>query len=156
MLEKPQIDLVTQLHRVGRELAVLKRLYQSYELVATRILNRQWQMTESSHHSRQRTQAQIRGLGRHESVPVRHDTCGSLPEERGGLEFADGVNPRCVGGVQVKAAALNRIERLADRIRLYALSEIEDCLNEKETLTFLVCVLDHLCGLSLTKPRSSI
>lgn len=143
MLEKPQIDLVTHLHRVGRELAVLKRLYQSYELIATRILNRQWQMIESARHASQRSPAQIRGLGRHDSEALRHDSCKSLPEERGGPEFADGVNPRRIGGVQVKAAALNRIERLADRIRLYALSEIEDCLNEKETLTFLVSCFEH-------------
>ncbi|WEW55785.1 hypothetical protein PRK78_001218 [Emydomyces testavorans] len=137
MLEKPQVNLVTDLHRVGRELAVLKRLYQSYELIATRILNRQWQMTEQLRNGSQRTASQIRGLNKYTCEALRQDTWRSIPDERGLDESADDFGPQHIGGVQLKPAALNRIERLADRIRLYALSEIEECLNEKETLTFL-------------------
>ncbi|EEP81020.1 predicted protein [Uncinocarpus reesii 1704] len=134
MLERPRVNLITDLHRVGRELAVLKRLYQSYELIATRILNRQWQMKEQTRSVSQRTASQIRGLNKHRFNVTRDHTWTSLPDD----ESEDEFNPRQSGGVQLKAAALNRVERLADRIRLYALSEIEECLNEKETLTFLV------------------
>ena len=41
-------------------------------------------------------------------------------------------------GVSLSPAAVGRFERLADRIRLYCLSEIETCLAEKESLAFLV------------------
>jgi hypothetical protein len=41
MLNKPVVDLVNELHWLGRRLAVLRRLYQSYELILTRVLQRQ-------------------------------------------------------------------------------------------------------------------
>lgn len=43
-------------------------------------------------------------------------------------------------GVLLSSAAVARFERLVDRINLYCLSEIETCLTEKESLTFLVRV----------------
>jgi hypothetical protein len=52
---------------------------------------------------------------------------GSLP----------GISDKPVG-VILSSAAAARFERLADRIVLYCLSEIEACLTEKESLTFLV------------------
>lgn len=42
-------------------------------------------------------------------------------------------------GVSLSPAAVVRFERLRDRIKLYALSEIQDCLDDKESLVFLVC-----------------
>ncbi|KAI1972571.1 hypothetical protein LOZ51_003311 [Ophidiomyces ophidiicola] len=139
MLTRPRIDLVTDLHRVGRELAVLKRLYQSYELIATRILNRQLHMMNRSRNGKHRSPCQIRGLNKHIFDPLPQDRWQEVSEGMGNEEAPDDFGLRHgIGGVQIKPAALNRIERLADRIRLYALSEIEECLNEKETLTFLV------------------
>ena len=41
MLEVAKVDLVDNLHRIGRRLAVLKRVYQSYDQMITRILQRQ-------------------------------------------------------------------------------------------------------------------
>ena len=40
-------------------------------------------------------------------------------------------------GVSLSSAAVGRLERLADRIKLYCLSEIDTCLVEKESLTLL-------------------
>lgn len=49
-------------------------------------------------------------------------------------------------GAPLSSAATVRFERLRDRINLYALSEIQECLDEKESLVFLVrrtpCVAD--------------
>lgn len=45
-------------------------------------------------------------------------------------------------GVMLASAAVARFERLVDRINLYCLSEIEACLTEKESLTFMVRVDD--------------
>lgn len=42
-------------------------------------------------------------------------------------------------GVSLSSAATVRFERLRDRIKLYALSEIQECLDEKDSLVFLVC-----------------
>ncbi|EER28026.1 hypothetical protein CPC735_033620 [Coccidioides posadasii C735 delta SOWgp] len=138
MLEKPQVDLITDLHGMGRELAILKRLYQSYELIATRILNRQGQMMEQTRRVNTRTASQVRGLHKYTSEPMRNESWRSFPTERDCDESIEDFGLQQIGGAPLKEAALNRIERLADRIRLYALSEIEECLNEKETLTFLV------------------
>jgi hypothetical protein len=129
MLRKPMVDLVDDLHWLGRRLAILKRLYQSYELVVTRILQRQRLLRDEAKARR----------GNH------HRNMGMLSE----ADYRDGHQPSLsaaslldgyddMAGVQLSSAAVGRFERLADRIRLYCLSEIEACLAEKETLTFLV------------------
>ena len=41
-------------------------------------------------------------------------------------------------GAPLSSAASVRFERLRDRINLLALSEIQECLDEKESLVFLV------------------
>lgn len=45
-------------------------------------------------------------------------------------------------GVMMASTAVARFERLVDRINLYCLSEIDACLTEKESLTFMVGVDD--------------
>ncbi|KMU91818.1 hypothetical protein CIHG_09558 [Coccidioides immitis H538.4] len=85
-----------------------------------------------------RTASQVRGLHKYTSEPMRNESWRSFPTERDCDESIEDFGLQQIGGAPLKEAALNRIERLADRIRLYALSEIEECLNEKETLTFLV------------------
>jgi len=42
-----------------------------------------------------------------------------------------------LGGVLLSSAAVGRFERLQDRIKLFCLSELDACLGEKESLTFL-------------------
>ena len=129
MLHKPVVDLVNELHWLGRRLAVLKRLYQSYELIMRRILQRQRLLRDESRSSTQ------------------FPASSSGPTTSGEKEFADmrklnfisttGTNDKPVG-VPLSSAAVARFERLIDRINLYCLSEIETCLLEKESLTFLV------------------
>ncbi|KAK2806477.1 hypothetical protein FQN50_005760 [Emmonsiellopsis sp. PD_5] len=137
MLERAQVELIDDLHRLGRQLAVLKRIYQSYELVVNRILKRQRLLREESRG------ANNNNNNHHHQVHHSHGS-GTF-----GFDFLsrndtmqsgsfDDMNPNDLGGVQLSSAATGRFERLADRIRLYALSEIEECLTEKESLTFLV------------------
>lgn len=131
MLFKPQVSLIDSLHRLGRELAVLKRLYQSYELIVMRILHRQRLLLEESRNGPQGMKM-IRPLSRAESErPLQH-------ESHMWLHSDDDISNPLVGGIMLRSAATSRFERLAHRIRLYALSEIEECLTEKESLTFLV------------------
>ena len=129
MLERPMVDLVDDLHWIGRRLAVLKRLYQSYELIMTRILQRQRLLREEARD--------------------RQDNRPWLTSTLNELDFRDNIHSRSastflaseygnVAGVLLSSAAVGRFERLADRIKLYCLDEIEACLNEKESLTFMV------------------
>lgn len=130
MLEKPVVDLVNELHWLGRRLGVLKRLYQSYELIMQRILQRQRLLRD-----------EVRG-SHPQPIPF-----GATFEE---IEFAEMRQESLMSsgnlpltsdkpvGVLLSSAAVARFERLADRINLYCLSEIETCLGEKESLTFLV------------------
>ena len=48
MLERPIVDLVNELHCLGWRLAVLKRLYQSYELIMRRLLQRQCMLRDEA------------------------------------------------------------------------------------------------------------
>ena len=130
MLERAKVDLIDDLHKLGRQLGVLKRLYQSYELLVTRILKRQRWVREEGR--RQQPGNAFSGTGSElYNIPHRLTSWRTGFSEDGGQEG--------LGGVQLSFAATGRFERLADRIRLYALSEIEECLTEKESMTFLVC-----------------
>ncbi|RLL92992.1 hypothetical protein CFD26_100450 [Aspergillus turcosus] len=120
MLNKPVVDLVNELHWLGRRLAVLRRLYQSYELILTRVLQRQRLLRDEAR-------------SRHPKMTPAH-VIQREPE----------MSSNCANsvGVRLSSAAVARFERLLDRIKLYCLSEIEACLTEKESLTFLVS--EHL------------
>lgn len=134
MLTKPVVELVNELHWLGRRLAVLKRLYQSYELIMMRILQRQRVLRDE--HRNTRTAFPIGHIiGDNEVVDPRQSTLQSslsLPSI-----------PDTQVGVQLSSTAVARFERLLDRIKLYCLSEIDTCLTEKESLTFLVRFRTH-------------
>lgn len=130
MLNRPVVDLVNDLHWLGRKLAVLRRLYQSYELIMMRILQRQRQLRDDA---RSGNGAVSTGMGNIFSEPEAAELRQSTLQTTIGVEsIKDSV------GVQLNSAATARFERLLDRIKLYCLSEIDACLTEKESLTFLV------------------
>ena len=110
MFERPEVGLIDTMHRIGRQLAVLKRLYQSYVLIIERILEKQLPLTHQSKHTAI------------ESLASSTDNMLSKP----------------IFGAPLSSAATVRFERLRDRIELYALSEIQECIDEKEALVFLV------------------
>ena len=118
MFEKPQVPLINRLHLYGRELAVLKRMYQSYALIIERILSRQRPADLTS-----TTQADAPS---NISRMIMHTS-----------EATSEVSP--ILGAPLSSAATVRFERLLDRINHFALSEIQECLDEKESLVFLVC-----------------
>ncbi|PGH33540.1 hypothetical protein GX50_03612 [[Emmonsia] crescens] len=137
MLERAQVQLIDDLHRLGRQLAVLKRIYQSYDLIVNRVLKRQRLLREEVRNSQPGNM--------HHPHPHQQQQRGS----HFGLDFLsrgdtwkanvfDEMNPNELGGIQLSSAAVGRFERLLDRIRLYALSEIDECLAEKESMTFMV------------------
>lgn len=131
MHDRPDTELVKKLHRLGRRLAVLKRLYQSYELIMRRLLQRQRILRDDARSSRQLPMSFGTTFGESEFANMRQGSLvsdSSLP-----VMMAD-----TTVGVLLSSAAVARFERLVDRINLYCLSEIETCLTEKESLTFLV------------------
>lgn len=91
-------------------------MYESYALIIERILDRQKPISSSM--SRSPTELSDQGNNR-----------GELLKDDQSY------------GVSLSPAAVVRFERLRDRIKLYALSEIQDCLDDKESLVFLVCSL---------------
>lgn len=112
MSEKPEFRHIQRLHLIGQQLAILKKIYQSYALIIDRILERQ--------------------------KPVNMSNSTQLLQEDVGEHTAVFTAQAPAYEVALSSAATVRFERLRDRINLYALGEIQDCLDEKEALVFLV------------------
>ncbi|CAI7635663.1 hypothetical protein PCG10_000353 [Penicillium crustosum] len=129
MLDRPVVDLVNELHWLGRRLAVLKRLYQSYELIMRRLLQRQRMLRDEARSAQPAALSYGATFGEMEFVDMRQSSIVSNSGFQNTTEKSVGV--------QLSSTAVARFERLVDRINLYCLSEIENCLNEKESLTFL-------------------
>lgn len=125
MFSKPDVKLIDDLHHVGRQLAVLKRMYQSYALIIERILERNKPVRTPI--EQKPSQSSDHGVAL-SKVEQSADT------QTFGVPFSSQTYE-----VSLSSAATVRFERLRDRINLYALSEIQDCLDEKESLVFMVC-----------------
>jgi len=119
MSKKPEVKHIQGLHHIGQQLAVLKKIYQSYGLIIDRILERQKPVDLSNS-----TQLLQENLGQNKAVITAQTRAYAVP---------------------LSPAATVRFERLRDRINHYALSEIQDCLDEKESLVFLVRFHSSLC-----------
>ena len=116
MFTKPQVPLIQRLHQYGRELAALKRMYQSYALIIDRILDRQKPLYSSTEDPSSASKSHNEAMILEGQVTSQVQTFGA----------------------PLSSAASVRFERLRDRIKHYALSEIQECLDEKESLVFLV------------------
>ena len=127
MFQKAVVRRVQQLHETGRQLAVLKRMYQSYALIIERILSRQKPLGESRQGHEQSS------TGKYELEKYSNEAAVG---RRQGPSIGDGVDQAFVAPLTAKAIV--KFERLKDRIDLYALSEIQECLDEKDSLVFLV------------------
>jgi hypothetical protein len=132
MMKRPNVALVGDLHSIGRQLAILKRMYQSYNLIIDRILEKQKPIDKSK--ERRPTSRDNDGGQPLNGVPL---ATGEVTTEH--RKSDDRAAPETLG-VPLSSAAAVRFERLRDRINLYAISEIQDCLDEKESLVFMVCL----------------
>lgn len=125
MFEAASMNLIRSLDLLGRQLTVLKLMYQSYELIIHRLLR---------HRNLSEYYRDTQG-DRYHDVPAP-----LLPR----LGIASAISPvssqtqRPGSGITLPVSAEVRFERLLDRIRLYALTEIEECLKQKESLVFMV------------------
>lgn len=130
MFAKPDVSLINRMHQYGRELAVLKRMYQSYALIIERILGRQKPVYQNA----MRPNASGNTL-RH-LVPDSNTTF-QLSGESPTSDVSVPAEMQTFGA-PLSSPATVRFERLLDRINLFAISEIQECLDEKESLVFLV------------------
>jgi Mg2+ and Co2+ transporter CorA len=121
MLVKADLRQIDELHHIGCQLAVLKRVYQSYSLIIDRVLKKQEATLASLKNSRILSGAQ--SFTSEHPHHIAHSTFGPMIPEAESLL-----------GVSLSSAAKVRFERLKDRIALYALSEIEECITQKESL----------------------
>lgn len=134
MTQVAKVKLVDDLHLIGRRLAVLKRVYQSYELIINRVLQRQRILRDDARHESRNAPD-----SRAPNAPHEHDDHGHTPSLlRSSTMAMLATSEDDSLGVRLSSSAIVRFERLFDRIRLYALSEIEECLTEKEALVFMV------------------
>ncbi|EOD52005.1 putative adp-ribosylation factor protein [Neofusicoccum parvum UCRNP2] len=125
MMKKAELAHVDQLHCIGRQLSVLKRMYQSYEVIIDRVLEKQEQTLASLKNS-------------HILALAEDGANGSMT-----LDDNASSNAHPIGedvsmlGVALSSAARARFKRLKYRTRLYAISEIEECLSQKESLVMM-------------------
>ena len=124
MFKEAKIGHIEKLHHIGQQLSVLKKIYESYLLIIDRILERQKPVDMASS-----TQLLKENIDENTDVLTAQTRTYA---------------------VSLSSAAIVRFERLRDRVRLYALSEIQECINEKEALASLVCAILALSFRELT------
>src|SRR5690242_10972940 len=123
MLVKADLTHVDQLHHIGCQLAVLRRVYHSYSLLIERVLERREASIASLKNSRVLSTAES-------MLASLHSSDSPSP---------NALHPELAStlGVSLSSAARVRFERLKDRITLYALSEIQECIDQKDSLVMM-------------------
>ena len=112
MFQTAKLEHVNTLHHYGRQLAVLKRMYQSYDRIIERVIAMDKRLEDSG---------------------VSHDLTN--PSQAQSNEYL---------GVRMSPSAIFRFQRLKDRISLYVLNEIQECLDEKEALVQVVSLKEEM------------
>ncbi|KAF2463191.1 uncharacterized protein BDR25DRAFT_307938 [Lindgomyces ingoldianus] len=120
MLVKANLTHVDQLHHIGCQLKVLQRVYRSYELIIERVLKKQEVTLASLKNSHI-----VSGFDSLASSTAQVASMPQIPEAESLL------------GVSLSSAARVRFERLKDRLLLYALSEIQECIDQKDSLVMM-------------------
>ena len=118
MFTTAELRHVDELHHIGRQLAVLKRIYQSYDNIIERILDGPKQI-DPLNTVQDENSSKLLIAGAPQKMEASTTSSASAPSSY---------------GVPLATAATVRFERLKDRISLFALNEIQDCLDEKEAL----------------------
>lgn len=120
MFTAPRLHHIDRLDRIAKELGVLKRHFHGYNRMIERLLEPQGATAASLQNSR----LVIDGRSRTSLDTVR--PVAVITEQESML------------GVSISSAARVRFKRLKDLIDLYALSEVEEYLKQKESLVAMV------------------
>lgn len=113
MFQAPKLCHIDRLDNIGKELGVLKRHYSSYNRIIDRLLEPRGATSASLQNSRVATEASQSSL----------NTIRPLVTEKESML-----------GVSLSSAVRVRFKRLKDQIDLYALSEVEEYLKQKDSL----------------------
>ena len=116
MFDSPKLCHIDRLDSIGKELGVLKRHFESYNRIIDRLLEQQTATTASLQASRVLTEMSSTSL----------DTVRQLVTEKESML-----------GVSLSSPARVRFRRLRDLIDLYALSEVQEYIKQKESLAAL-------------------
>ncbi len=115
-------------------------MYQSYALIIRRILEKQKPFKDLTA-AQLRNNSNITGL-------QDFDSTANPQAMRESMNMGGPFSPSSENfGAPLSQAAIVRFERLLYRINLYALSEIQECLDEKRALVFMVSIFG--CILSM-------
>ena len=128
MFQRPKVELIESLHLIGRRLNVLKLMYQSYELIGQRVVEHDRMVRDQTvRQDKQRRQS------------TQHSQSSTLlpPPDQALSLPATQTSSTSPTSVTLSISSLVRFERLSDRIKLYALNEIAECLSEKDSLVFM-------------------
>lgn len=118
MYECPRLHHIDRLDSIGRELGVLRRHYESYTSIVDRLLEPQ----SASPASLQNSQV------------VSSDSRVSLDTIRPVV-----LEKPSMLGIGLSSAARARFRRLRHLLDLYALSEVEEFIKQKDSLVTMVC-----------------
>lgn len=108
LLRNPGLKQIGDLYEIARKLNVLKRMYETYNVIIDRILHKYENASVTQR--------------------MENDDNPEIPTEEGEAGSSS------VLGVPLHPEANKRFERLQDRINLYALAEIQDLLEEQKGL----------------------
>lgn len=167
MVQHPRVEHVYSLQHIGRQLACLKRLYESYETVILRILEKQRvplmaplpsvdTQSQAIAHLSEYPKAsdpastqpvaadRAHGVGHPEQamysrpvcVPVTANNLAGYPLSYPGALAPDNASHQNYNqyGLYLTTGARVRFERLRDRVRLYAIAEIVESIDLKDSL----------------------
>ncbi|KAI9676963.1 MAG: hypothetical protein M1817_006802 [Caeruleum heppii] len=134
MMDKAELEDLETLHHIGRQLAVLKRMHESYRIMIDRILEKQ---KPTISHTKVDVSVQDKASSRPSLLrPHSASRSEAAPVQATITAPSDQQQAHHVG-VSLSPAAIVRFERLRDNISLYAMSEIQDCLDEKESMVLM-------------------
>lgn len=125
MQRNPRLSHISRLHRLARQLATLKRMYETKKIIIDNLLYRQENSLSKSH-------TKVADVG---PAPPSSSIIATSPATPGWVTGPLGpLGDPDILGVPLSPLAVAKFERLRDRVKLYALGEIDDCLAEKSEL----------------------
>jgi Mg2+ and Co2+ transporter CorA len=113
LMERPRQEQVNTLHQVGRQISALKSICRSYESIIERILHKQIV-------SQSRTRKGLMARPQIDTMDLQHYSTESEAST-----------------IRLSSSSIARFERLHDRIGLLLMTEVDECLNEKEALVLM-------------------
>ncbi|KIW87678.1 uncharacterized protein Z519_11652 [Cladophialophora bantiana CBS 173.52] len=129
MFKAADVSHVKKVHEIGTQLTVLKLMYESYEWIVSRLLHSQRLAMDAN------------------SLLLSPQSTFHNPDLKTGSHQSPGAQLAAYeegfladdsrSNVKLSFSAVARFERLLGRIRLYALTEIDECIKQKESLVLM-------------------